>query len=167
MMRWIVGFLPMTRRRQSYAPPKPGRTTLLGARLQLDAIACLIERRQIAELSKGPNSIVSAHCFSDGSPVTGWELQGMVLQLFVLGGTFMNIVMPGVSLGYRMCTLMDNIFAFPLELVFDRWIGGMAPPVDDIENKVADYRQWHRRGHDPLTGCSPGVHSHDQRGNRK
>ena len=51
-----------------------GSSTLKADRMKMDALGMFIERRIIAE-SCHDESIISGHLFSDGSPVTGAEIQ--------------------------------------------------------------------------------------------
>ena len=54
----------------------------------------------------------SAHLFTDASPVTGTELQGMVLEIFLISGMLVKLVMPGVVLHFGGTRLIDKIIAF-------------------------------------------------------
>jgi hypothetical protein len=58
----------------------PCRSTLDRARAKLDVVACLLDRREFQGLMHD-GSIVGICLFSDSSPVTGTELQGMVMDI--------------------------------------------------------------------------------------
>ena len=79
-------------------PDLPRRTALCEAKLKLDAVAMAVERRWFKNLLANKGLIESMHLFTDGSPVTGAEIQGMVLQIVMHSGEVVHIVMPGVCL---------------------------------------------------------------------
>ena len=85
--------------------------TIYRARQRLDPVAMGIERRELQELSDNPDRLISAHLFSDGSPVVGIELQGMVLQLMLTTGAVMTKILPGAALQYGMCRAIDKAVA--------------------------------------------------------
>ena len=94
-------------------PERPRKSALHHARMKLDAVAMNIERREFADLlGNRPHELESAHLFTDASPVTGTELQGMVLELFLITGMLMKVVMPGVVLHFGGTRLIDRIIAF-------------------------------------------------------
>ena len=67
---------------RALTPKLVGRSQLLRSRLQLDSVSNLIDRREFKQLFKtDPDMVTSIHVYSDGSPVTGSELQGMVLDI--------------------------------------------------------------------------------------
>jgi hypothetical protein len=70
---------------------------------RLDAVGMSIERREMANLYENhSDTLVSAHLFTDGSPVTGQELQGMVLQLAWDDDSVVDLWHPGnMSLDLR------------------------------------------------------------------
>ena len=86
--------------------------TLYRGRLRLDATACLLERREIAEMMKSPNELASIHLFSDASAVTGTEVQGMVLQFVYACGAVAESVLPAVSLAHGFYRFVDKVMAF-------------------------------------------------------
>jgi hypothetical protein len=50
--------------------------------------------------------------FSDASPVTGVELQGMVLHIMLINNLLIEIIMPGVRLSYGQMGLCAKVRAF-------------------------------------------------------
>jgi hypothetical protein len=94
-------------------PSAPKRTALQRGRLRLDATAMLVDQREFMHMyTHEPNSLESCHLFSDGSPVTGTELQGMVLQLCMANGEIRSLVTPGVCLHHGGYGVSDKLFAF-------------------------------------------------------
>ena len=88
------------------------RTAVHAANLRLDATTMLIERRLIKDIHENaPESVVSVHLWSDGSPVTGLELQGMVLQFMFVAGTVWTIILPGVVLRFGGTRLIGKAVA--------------------------------------------------------
>jgi hypothetical protein len=72
----------------------------------------LIERRNFADIYHNHrDDVISVHIFTDGSPVTGSEIQGMVLQLVMRDGAIKQIVLPGVCLHYCHCAAIDKAIA--------------------------------------------------------
>ena len=51
------------------------------------------------------------HLFSDASPVTGTELQGMILQIVYATGLIECRVMPGVALWFGFTRTIDKLIA--------------------------------------------------------
>ena len=96
----------------AHKPQTPRKSSLYRAGLKLDPVCMNIERRQFKHMHRCcPDVIVSAHIFADGSPVTGLEIQGMVLQLALIQGIFRNIILPGVCLHFGGMSTMDKAIA--------------------------------------------------------
>ena len=94
-------------------PDNPKRTALYHARLQLDAVGMCIERRVLGDIIRNKKSeVASIHLHSDGSPVTGSELQGMVLTIIMVDRRVLVFVMPGVMLHFGGCRVIDKVTAF-------------------------------------------------------
>ena len=55
--------------------------------LRLDATSCLLEREQIREHMKN-GTLLSVHLYCDASPVTGKEIQGMLIEYVTTDGIF-------------------------------------------------------------------------------
>ena len=126
------------------------RTAHQRARLKLDAVSMNLERREFCHIFKtAPDSVQSAHVYSDGSPVTGSELQGMILQLVMVYGVIRDLVMPGVMLHYSFTSALDKCLAFVhslvmmvgIELEILNWICGKIKSIttdNGIELKMLD-----------------------------
>lgn len=74
------------------------RETLRESMMRLDVVSMNMERRQWHIWAMDPELVISIHLYSDGSPVTGTEVQGMLYDLFLSDGTFHRSIMPGMSL---------------------------------------------------------------------
>ena len=59
----------------------PARSGILAARLRIDAVSSLLQRRVLHTAMQVPRGILSVHIQSDGSPVTGDEIQGMIMDI--------------------------------------------------------------------------------------
>ena len=117
----------------------------------MDAMGMNLERRIVAEICTESDNIISAHVFSDGSPVTGTEIQGMVLEIVVRGREWpMNIIMPGMSLMHGMMRAIDKVIA----LLRPPLAGGMPCQAANCEAGTTDIG---RRG---VWGGSPLLHWH-------
>jgi hypothetical protein len=86
-------------------------STIRKKRLRLDALSINMERRELQYLVDC-KAIESAHVYSDGSPVTGTEIQGMLLELWLTSGIMTTIIMPGMALHYGFCRVVDKALAF-------------------------------------------------------
>jgi hypothetical protein len=94
-------------------PDSPRREALRQARLRLDAVTMNVERRYFQNIIQNKKEeIQSIHLYSDGSPVSGAELQGMVMEFCMTIGTIMTVVMPGVMLHFGGTRLIDKAIAF-------------------------------------------------------
>ena len=82
-------------------------------RLKLDSVHSNLTRREFSHLCKEENrgSVSSMHLFSDASPVSGEELQGMVLQVMMKSNELLIYTMPGVMLMYGCCGLVHKVLA--------------------------------------------------------
>jgi hypothetical protein len=94
-------------------PQQYKRSQLYHARRKLDAVGMLVERRELKDLCRNrPDELVSAHLFTDASPVTKSELQGMILELCMACGAILVFVMPGVMMHYGSNSVFDKALAF-------------------------------------------------------
>ena len=97
-------------RRKAKERKTPQRTAILESRLRIDAVAMCLERRELEALYMCQDTVESMHVLSDGSPVTGTELQGMILQIIKRNSRHtVNIILPGVAQG--CCRLIDKALA--------------------------------------------------------
>ena len=91
----------------------PDRSTIRRARLRLDAVSINVRRRHMQNLALNHgDEVVSAHLFTDGSPVTGVELQGMIRQMILISNLVIDIVMPGVRLAYGQTGVGSKVRTF-------------------------------------------------------
>ena len=77
----------------------PRATSFERAALKLDIVECLLERRAWAA-DRATDNVVAVSLYSDSSPVTGGELQGMVMDIIRRIGETRRVVLPGASLFY-------------------------------------------------------------------
>ena len=99
-------------------PTNPKRTVLQLARQKLDAVATILDRRQLQHLIRSRSEeIDSVHAYSDASPVTGKELQGMVLDIISISGALTRYIMVGVMLHFGGTRLVDKAIAFVWSLI--------------------------------------------------
>jgi len=81
------------------ASADPGRSSWDRREAELDVVDMLIQRRQF-HADRVSDAIASIHLFSDASPVTGEELQGMLVDIVRKDGTTSRSTLPGASLCY-------------------------------------------------------------------
>ena len=91
----------------SGTPPRssffdPSTTSFWRAQRRLDILDMLLERRRFAA-ARLLDLIVYIGLFSDSSPVTGEELQGMVMDIIYTDESHRRLVLPGATLAYN-CT---------------------------------------------------------------
>ena len=89
----------------------PGRTEINRAKGRADAVGMLVERR-IWQQEVAEDNVESIHCFSDGSPVVGAELQGMIAEVVHRDRTVRKITLPGSTLHYGHCDAINKTIAF-------------------------------------------------------
>jgi len=88
----------------------PPETLLRAARARMDVVASLIDRRELAGAINA--DMIEAIClYSDASPVTGTELQGMVAEVVFKSGNLRRIVLPGASLSYGSYDAVNKTIA--------------------------------------------------------
>ena len=91
----------------------PRKTSLMQGRMHLDATHMLLDRRFFKDLlTNRPDDLVAAFVYSDGSPVSGTELQGMVMDMIMRDRSIITRIMPGVALAYGAFGVMSKAFAF-------------------------------------------------------
>ena len=95
----------------------PPRTRLQRGRQRLDLVTCLIERREYhAALANG--EIYTIGLYTDGSPVKGNEIQGLVMDVTYTDGRKDTVIMPGASLSYGHTDCINKTAA----LLFSFWL---------------------------------------------
>ena len=90
----------------------PSYQTLRRAQLRVDVTATLLDRREWARLAAEGDTLQSLHLYTDASPVTGVEIQGMRLDVFKYSGELKHYMMPGASLAYGFTGAADKVAAF-------------------------------------------------------
>lgn len=81
-------------------------------RLKLVPAAMCLERRRLGDIAQNhADKLHCCHVFTDGSPVTGVETQGMLLQLAFANGLVDTLVSPGVALRFGVAETMDKAVA--------------------------------------------------------
>ena len=84
------------------------KTALYHARPK-HGVAMTIERRGLQGLIRNrPEDLISVHLYSDASPVTGTELQGMVIELVFSDGRIRTMVLPGVVMHFAVVLSLIN-----------------------------------------------------------
>ena len=87
-------------------------TAIRRSRIRMGSITLNLERRLFADLyANHRDEVDSMHAFSDGSPVTGREVQGMALELVMLNSVEV-FILPGVQLAYGEHSLAGKMLAF-------------------------------------------------------
>jgi len=89
----------------------PCTSTLIKAASKLDCVGMLIERRIWHEEVAG-DLVKSINAFSDASPVTGAEIQGMLVDVCHKDGTVRKVTLPGANLSYGMTDAISKMMAF-------------------------------------------------------
>jgi len=90
----------------------PTRADLLRAYSRSDIVGMLIERRVWAE-EIANDDVASIHCQSDGSPVVGAELQGMVAEIVHRSPkSVRRLTLPGSTLHYGHMDATNKAIAF-------------------------------------------------------
>ena len=101
-------------------------------RLRLDSMANNLWRRRLTDIAEShPETVMSVHMFSDSSPVTGGELQGMLMEIVLITRVVWKLVMPGVHLSYGQYGVASILHAFVWSFLFAH-----GPDVDD--SRVVD-----------------------------
>jgi hypothetical protein len=87
----------------------PSGRSLERARMKLDTTCMNLQRREFRRWHEdATDPLVSIQLQSDASPVTGTEVQGMVLDLSFRDGTSRREYLPAMSLHYGFCSKMDK-----------------------------------------------------------
>jgi hypothetical protein len=88
----------------------PSQWTLDRAVLRLDATASLLERREFEDYFK-KDTILSVHIYTDGSPVLGYEIQGIVMDLVMKCGTLIRHTMIPQTLNFGFAGSLHKVLA--------------------------------------------------------
>jgi hypothetical protein len=124
----------------------PNVSSIAHGRQKLDAVGMLLQRREMQDLALVRSTEVrSAHVFTDGSPIQGSELQGMVFQFILMSGAVTTLVMPGVKLAYGCTSLAAKVFSFlwslfllvgPNMTVMAFWLGCVKSLTTDMGTEI-------------------------------
>ena len=95
----------------------PSRSSLMRAFQRLDILSMLLQRRQFHD-DAAADRILGITLYSDASPVTGEELQGMAMDVVYRDETITTSVMPGATLPYGQY----GAFAKVVALVWAAWL---------------------------------------------
>jgi hypothetical protein len=119
----------------------PKKSSLKQGRCHLDATTMLLRRRWFNELiTERPNDVLAFFLYTDGSPVSGTELQGMLLDYISRSKEVMTLVLPGVALAYGAYGVLSKAFAllWALFLVIGPWAFGITFVLDRIRGTTTD-----------------------------
>ena len=109
------------------------RSALLIAQGRLDILGLLLHRRQF-HADRVHDMIDAITLYSDSSPTSGSEMQGMLCDVFRKGGGFERITLPGSTLQYGQCDAVSKTIA----LVWAVWLL-VGPHIEELAylfNKV-------------------------------
>ena len=85
----------------------PSTSTLRRAAGRLDVVGCLIQRRQF-KANRLCDRVLGFNLFSDASPVTGEEFQGMILETISRTHVLERSTLPGSTLDYGHCGAVNK-----------------------------------------------------------
>ena len=103
------------------------RASLLEAQGKLDVVSMLLHRRQF-HADRVHDRIDAIQLFSDSSPNSGSEFQGMVADVHRKDKSFERLVLPGSTLAYySLCDAISKTIA----LVWAVWLV-VGPDIDDM-----------------------------------
>ena len=88
----------------------PSSSNLDRAKAKLDFTAMLVERR-LFHADMATDNCAAINIFSDGSPVTGAELQGMIVHYVKRDGSVRVSTLPGATLTYSHCGAVAKTLA--------------------------------------------------------
>ena len=91
----------------------PSTSLIKESRLRVDAVGIALLRVELKEIYETkPETLKACNVFSDGSPVTGSEIQGQIIEFIFTCGLCLQWILSGVLLHYGQCTLACKTFAF-------------------------------------------------------
>jgi len=95
----------------------PGRSSLDRAKARAEVVSILLERRRF-HADRVHDAIDAITLYTDASPTTGLEFQGMVADVFRKNGQLERITLPGSTLCYGM----QDAVAKSMALVWSIWL---------------------------------------------
>lgn len=119
----------------------PKKSSLKEGRVHLDATTMLLRRRWFHELiTERPHDVLAFFLYTDGSPVSGTELQGMLLDYISRAREVVTLVLPGIALAYGAYGVLSKAFAllWALYLFIGPWPFGLQFVLDRIRATTTD-----------------------------
>jgi len=115
------------------------RTARQTAFTRADILGMLLQRREF-KANRLCNKIQTIHLFTDASPVTGEELQGMIMETILFGMQVIRDVLPGSTLAYGQFGAISKTIAlyYGLWLVAGPFFCDMAWLVAKVKAIVTD-----------------------------
>ena len=104
----------------------PKKFVLQQSQARSDVLEMLLNRRRFKQW-RADDAVKSMHLYSDGSPVTGDELQGMILDVIFRDGSLEQMIFPGSTLAFGHTDTVSKGVA----LVWALWLVS-GPTVDDL-----------------------------------
>ena len=104
----------------------PGEATLRRTMSKLDILDCLLWRRKF-HAARMLDVLFSVNFFTDSSPVSGHELQGLVMDIWWSPDTGERVTMPGTSLAYGLFDATNKAIG----LLHSLWLL-TGPHYDDV-----------------------------------
>ena len=130
----------------------PRRSNLMRARERIDFVGMAVERRIFHEEME-TDAVESIHCYSDASPVTGSEIQGMIAELVLRDGRLRRVALPCGSLSYGHFDDVNKgmCFLFGVWMVFGPLLKHMEYFCSKVLSWTTDF------GVEMLSVLLPGV----------
>ena len=122
----------------------PGKTTLQKAFAKADVLGMLLERRRIAAWRE-TDAVEAIQIYSDASPVTGEELQGLVMDVLLRDNSVYTSTLPGSTLWYGHYDSISKVVAllWSLLLVVGTAVDTMRWLLDKVVCITTDFGNEH------------------------
>ena len=117
----------------------PSKNSLLRARPRLDVTSMLLERFEwsLGMFSSVGGPGLSIHMTADGSPNSGRDFFGVLMDVFLCGTQLHHRMLPGTSLGHGYMSVVDKGMAF----LWSIWLI-MGPLISSIEAVLCSIRSF-------------------------
>ena len=89
----------------------PKRRQIDIAKAKVDIVGMLLERRQWDQ-EMTDDSVLGINCYSDSSPTTGIEIQGMAVDVFKKDNSVRRVMLPGATMKYGHFDAINTAMAF-------------------------------------------------------
>jgi len=118
----------------------PSRTALLKGAARLDVVGMIVERR-LWHQEVMDDCVDAINCYSDSSPVTGAEIQGMVVDIQHKDGGQRSVILPGGTLAYGQTDAIAKVMTFmwSVFLVFGPSLMHLRYFVDHVMSWTTDF----------------------------